>query len=183
MSAQTLQAWPRHERLERMGTDTSNWATNRHITFIIMTTLATVTLVRFPVTVTERSFEYLLPVERSGNFGSVYQGLEKHMVEKKQWGCPTSVALGDNGRYFFRSSWGAFYRLSQDVVSALGNMSEVNRLWLGKNEAYVAEKSDGSILWGLKGQYIGLAEHIKANYITGEGIKVCHSSMQLQEAS
>jgi hypothetical protein len=70
----------------------------------------------------------------------------------------------------FRSEWGCAHKLSEEAKSKLGDIQNVKRLWLGKDNAYIGERNNGSLSWNLAGHYSGLAEKMLAVDVK---IKVC----------
>ena len=103
-------------------------------------------------------------VERSGNFGTTYPGLEKEIKDGKRFGCPDSLALGTNGYYFARWAGRRAWCLPNDITNHIGGnagMKQVKRLFLGKCGSYVVIMEDGSAKWDLKGGYNGLDDYIR----------------------
>ena len=56
-----------------------------------------------------------------------------------------------------RTEGGVWHNLRRSTSARLGDIGEVESLWLGFDGAYVAVRRDGSIVWDLKGKYIDLA--------------------------
>jgi len=83
------------------------------------------------------------------------------------------MSLGNNGDFFWRSSSGSLrYSLPDDVEASLGNMDKVKSLWLGMAGAWVAVRTDDTMMWDLKGQYQSLRPYFKNGSETCPEIKV-----------
>lgn len=116
---------------------------------------------------------------RSDNFSTQYPSAEAYLTTYEQFGCPTCVSLGKNGLYFIRTAWGASYNIPDDAEAHLGDMSLVQSFFFGKDDAWVAIKSNGDRSWNLKNHYSSLAERIK-NGVNGETrIQVCHQDLSV----
>ena len=92
----------------------------------------------------------------SKNFCRIYPGAYRHIVSNKQSGCPTCVSLGTNGNGFIRTQAGVWHNLRRSTTTKLGDMGEIESLWLGFDGAYIAVRKDRSTTWDLKGKYIDL---------------------------
>jgi hypothetical protein len=85
--------------------------------------------------------------------------------------CPTAVALGVRGRYFFASNKGKFWKMSRRITE-LARPGSIKRLWLGKDGAFVLVKQSGSIKFNLNGNYNGLGEFLSDLKAREKSIKV-----------
>lgn len=84
-----------------------------------------------------------------------YPGLQTYLRSNDS--NPVCVALGENGHYFFHSEDGASaWCLPQEIEDHIepGNGNNpVEHLFLGKDDAYCAELSNGATRWNLRGNY------------------------------
>jgi hypothetical protein len=103
--------------------------------------------------------------ERSSSLESVYPSLEKLFAKSSWRGCPTVVSLGDKGYYFIRVGNAYYYSLPSSITGAVKDWTQVRRLWLGHEDAYVLEKFDGSYSWNLHKKpgtyYEDMTTHLK----------------------
>ena len=107
-----------------------------------------------------------------------YPGLQKYLRSNDS--NPVCVAVGENGHYFFRSENGASaWCLPQDVEDHIepdNDDNPVEHLYLGKDDAYYAQLSDGSNRWDLRGNYGSLDSEV--SHLTS---KVMCLGMNLQD--
>jgi len=100
--------------------------------------------------------------KRSGNLESEYPGLGKFLEDKQAFGCPEIVSLGYASNYFARVeangvTWTS-YKLHSKILNEIGDMSNVAKLWIGRDLAYVCVKKNGAKIWNLRGNYSYLDE-------------------------
>lgn len=84
-----------------------------------------------------------------------YPGLQAYLRSNDS--NPVCVALGENGHYFFHSEDGASaWCLPQEIEDHIepdNDKNPVEHLFLGKDDAYYAELSNGATRWNLRGNY------------------------------
>ena len=100
---------------------------------------------------------------RSDNFATEYPDAEKYLTTYEQYGCPTCVSLGKDSTYFIRTAWGASYKLPTDCEDQL-DVKSTEKVFFGKDGAWLATKFDDSISWDLKGKYAGMDERIREGF-------------------
>lgn len=74
------------------------------------------------------------------------------------------MTLGENGHYFIRDEWGAAWNLPDSIsehVNIDNDDDPVDRLFLGKDDAYLAQTRSGALRWNFRGNYGGLVKEIK----------------------
>ncbi|KAI1733389.1 hypothetical protein F4680DRAFT_441898 [Xylaria scruposa] len=99
------------------------------------------------------------------SLSAYYPGLDKYLRKNNQrkFAC---VALGENGHYLFRDDWGSAWCLPESIenrpeLELDNNPDPVVKLWLGKDDAYYAEKRSGASLWNFRGNYGPLNQTVK----------------------
>jgi hypothetical protein len=80
-----------------------------------------------------------------------------------RFGCPRYLSLGVNGHYFIKSKSHTAWDLPEDLlkqswwqggkVKPVRHGGNVKAVWLGMNDAWVVELTDGTTRQDLKGQY------------------------------
>ena len=93
-----------------------------------------------------------------------YPGLDEHF-SKTPSSDPICVSLGENGHYFIHNEWGRAWNLPDNIekyVKSENDDNPVEKLWLGKDDAFVAQRRDASANWNLYGSYGSLDQ--KINY-------------------
>lgn len=99
--------------------------------------------------------------DRSDNFATEYPELEGFLLQYLVGFCPTCVSLGPSGTFFARTTSRVFHNLPKTTKSHIGNMSNVQGVWLGIAETYIALRTDGSLRWNIGGHYENLAEKLQ----------------------
>ncbi|CAM1505055.1 Fc.00g106920.m01.CDS01 [Cosmosporella sp. VM-42] len=83
-----------------------------------------------------------------------YPGLWSWLMEQRPLECPAQLSLGVNGNYFVGTKGGVMqYQLPQTILDQGGSFEDVERIWLGADDAYVMEKAGNELVWDLKGHY------------------------------
>lgn len=101
-------------------------------------------------------------IARSPNFPHRYPSLDKYLDEYKLFSQPHCLSLGPQGRYFAHIGNKKLWKLSTSVEEALGDLKDVQAMWWGAEEAYVAVRKGGGVSMDLPGGvYEGLKEAIK----------------------
>ncbi|KAI9693201.1 MAG: hypothetical protein M1822_005197 [Bathelium mastoideum] len=98
----------------------------------------------------------------SSNFQSLYPQAYVYLHDQHPNDEPTCVSLGAKGYYFVRTSSGCSYNLPKEVESHLKEPSTFESVWIGKDNAYVAQRKEKTsdnkrqAEWRLQGYYMGL---------------------------
>lgn len=109
---------------------------------------------------------YLLLAIRTGvlircclawKLSSSYPDLDKYL-HGKGVNCPNCVSLSPGGFYFMRTRGGRAWCLPESLDP---NADDLTGVWFGKDDAYVAQQTDGSHVWNLRGHYGSLGQTLK----------------------
>ncbi|KAJ5203307.1 hypothetical protein N7449_005386 [Penicillium cf. viridicatum] len=107
----------------------------------------------------------------SSNFEHEYPSLYRNFKEHIRGQCPTTVALGVHGHYFFSTDETKFWDLPSEI-GAVTAPTDIKQLWLGRNDAFVLVKESGTINFNLKDQYGNLSGILRKLQANGQSIKV-----------
>lgn len=88
---------------------------------------------------------------------SSYPGLNNYL-EEEGVNCPNCVSLSPGGFYFMRTRGGRAWCLPESLDT---NADDLTGVWFGKDDAYVAQLSDGRHKWNLRGHYGSLAQTLR----------------------
>jgi len=91
---------------------------------------------------------------------SAYPGLDKHL-DRIGVHCPKCVSLSPDGYYFMRSSWGTASSLPVALETDADGDAELEDVWFGKDDSYVAQNARGGWRWDLRGHYGSLGQTLK----------------------
>ncbi|KAL2867562.1 uncharacterized protein BJX67DRAFT_380913 [Aspergillus lucknowensis] len=118
----------------------------------------------------------------SFNLGNVYPGLDKQLqnLNEPRHGCPDIVALGEKGTYFFSTDRGLRQWLPDETWATCVLPQDIKHLWPGKNNSFVLVKTDGKLIYNLKGLYQGLGPQIQI--ILSEGRSIMALALNLENS-
>lgn len=74
---------------------------------------------------------------------------------------PICLSLSTGGQYFLNCDGYKKWKLNDSLTARLGDMKEIHKLWLGKDDSYVAIRKDGRILWHFKRSHCNWSQAIR----------------------
>lgn len=112
-------------------------------------------------------------IGRSSNLKHEYPSLYTKLKVRIKGDCPTAVALGPHGHYFFAADESKYWKLSAEIKTVTAP-TNIKQLWLGRNNAFVLVKVSGTIKFNFKGHYDDLSEILCKVKTRGQSIKVSY---------